>query len=339
MISAMEQSIVAPEENQEDRKLDTTLRPKRLSEYVGQSKVKENLKVFITASQKRKEPLEHVLIHGGPGLGKTTLATIIAHETSVPIRMTSGPAMERAGDLAAILTNLQEGEILFIDEIHRLNRTIEEMLYPAMEEFALDLIVGKGPGAKTLRLDLPRFTLIGATTRIGRLSSPLRDRFGVNFHLDFYEEGDIEKIIVRSAKILAIGIDSDAVKVIAKRSRRTPRVANRLLKRVRDFAQVKGDGKVTLEFANEALSMLDIDELGLDATDRKILHSIIEKFEGGPVGIEAIAAATSEDRETIEDVYEPYLLQVGMLDRTPKGRVVTKRAYDHLKMARPGVLL
>jgi Holliday junction DNA helicase RuvB len=335
----MEQSIVAPEENQEDRKLDTTLRPKRLSEYVGQAKVKENLKVFITASQKRKEALEHVLIHGGPGLGKTTLATIIAHETSVPIRMTSGPAMERAGDLAAVLTNLQEGEILFIDEIHRLNRTIEEMLYPAMEEFALDLIVGKGPGAKTLRLDLPRFTLIGATTRIGRLSSPLRDRFGVNFHLDFYEEGDIEKIIVRSAKILKIGIDSDAVKVIAKRSRRTPRVANRLLKRVRDFAQVKGDGKVTLEFANEALSMLDIDELGLDATDRKIIHSIIEKFEGGPVGIEAIAAATSEDRETIEDVYEPYLLQVGMLDRTPKGRVVTKRAYDHLKMARPGVLL
>lgn len=335
----MDPSVVAPEENQEDRTLDTTLRPKRLSEYIGQSKVKENLKVFMTASKKRKEPLEHVLIHGGPGLGKTTLATIIAREVGVPIRMTSGPAMERAGDLAAILTNLAEGEILFIDEVHRLNRTIEEMLYPAMEEFALDLIVGKGPGAKTLRLNLPRFTLIGATTRIGRLSSPLRDRFGVNFHLDFYEEDDIEKIITRSAKILGIGIDADAVKIIARRSRRTPRVANRLLKRVRDFAQVKGDGKITTGFAIEALSMLDIDEVGLDATDRKILHGIIEKFDGGPVGIEAIAAACAEDRETIEDVYEPYLLQVGMLDRTQKGRVVTKRAYDHLKLSRQGSIV
>ncbi len=322
--------VIEALEKGEDASLDLSLRPKKLRDFVGQRKVKDNLDIFMAAAMKRQEPLEHVLLHGPPGIGKTTLAHIIANEMKVNVRVTSGPAIEKAGDLGAILTNLDDGDVLFIDEIHRLNRIIEEVLYPAMEEYALDIVVGKGPLARTLRLDLPKFTLIGATTRVHLLSSPLRDRFGASFRLDFYDLGDIEKIIKRSAKILQVRADDEALAEIAKRSRRTPRVANRLLKRVRDYAQVKADGKISENLAREALQQLEIDDYGLDETDRKILTLIIDKFKGGPVGLNTVAAAISEDQSTLEEVYEPYLMQIGFLSRTPRGRVVTESAYLHL---------
>ncbi|MFH1837989.1 MAG: Holliday junction branch migration DNA helicase RuvB [Candidatus Kuenenbacteria bacterium] len=322
--------IIASKEKPEDKNLDLTLRPKKLSEYIGQEKIKQNLNIFIEAAKKRSEPIEHVLLYGPPGLGKTTLAHIIARETNGNIRVTSGPALERTGDLAAILTNLQDGDILFIDEIHRLNKTIEEVLYPAMEEYALDIVVGKGPSARTLRLDLPHFTIIGATTKISLLSSPLRDRFGAIYRLNFYEDFEIEKIIERAAKILSIEIEKQACREIAKRARKTPRIANRLLKRVRDFVQVKDEKIIKQNLAQEALSMLEVDHLGLDQVDRQILKVIIEKFKGGPVGLNTIAAAISEEMATIEDVYEPFLMQLGFLSRTPRGRVVTDLAYQHL---------
>lgn len=322
--------VIENKEKPQDVLFETTLRPKKLSEYIGQEKIKENLHIFMEAARKRKEPIEHVLLYGPPGLGKTTLGHIIASEMNVNIRVTSGPAIERSGDLAAILTNLQEGDVLFIDEIHRLNKVIEEVLYPAMEDFALDIIIGKGPSARTVRLGLPRFTLIGATTKFGQLSSPLRDRFGNVYHLDFYTNEEIGHILVRSARILNIEIDDVSVEEIARRSRKTPRIANRLLKRVRDYAQVKTSGTITNEGAKYALDMLEVDELGLDALDRKILRLLIEKFNGGPVGLNTIAAATAEEIDTIEDVYEPYLLQIGFLQRTPRGRVATPLAYEHL---------
>lgn len=326
----IEERIVAINESNGDRVLDQTLRPRTLGEYVGQNKIKENLAVFIGAAKKRGEPVEHVLLYGAPGLGKTTLAHVIANELGSNIRVTSGPAIEKTGDLAAILTNLQEGDILFIDEIHRLNRGVEEILYPAMEDYALDIIIGKGPSARTLRIDLPKFTIIGATTKASLLSAPLRDRFGSTYHLDFYELFDIEKIIERSAGILSVNVAPETLVEIAKRSRRTPRVANRLLKRVRDYCEVKGDGLVNNELCFSAFAMLEVDESGLDSVDRKILETIIEKFSGGPVGLNTIAAATGEDMATIEEVYEPYLIQLGFLDRSPRGRIVTDIAYRHL---------
>jgi holliday junction DNA helicase RuvB len=322
--------ITSSSEKIEDSKLDVTLRPQTFSEYVGQKKVKRNLDILIGAAKKRKEPIEHVLLYGPAGLGKTTLAHIIANETGSNIRVTSGPAIEKVGDLGSILTNLNDGDVLFIDEIHRLNKLIEEVLYPAMEDFKLDIIIGKGPSAKTLQLDLPRFTLIGATTRLGSISSPLRNRFGVIHRLDFYENEEIEKIIHRSSRILSIPIDSAGAKIISECSRRTPRVANRLLKRVRDCAQVENILEINKELSIRALKMLEIDELGLEPTDRNILETVIHKFGGGPVGIQTLSAATSEEIQTIEDVYEPYLLQIGFLARTPRGRVVTELAYKHL---------
>lgn len=330
--------IVTPGERAEDQTLDATLRPKKLGEFIGQQKVKDNLTIFMEAARKRDEPIEHVLLHGPPGIGKTTLAHIIASEMSVNVRVTSGPAIEKAGDLGAILTNLEDGDILFIDEIHRLNRIVEEVLYPAMEDYALDLVVGKGPSARTLRLDLPKFTLVGATTRVHLLSSPLRDRFGSVYKLDFYEHGDIEQIVGRSAGILDVAVEPEALQHIAGRARRTPRVANRLLKRVRDYAQVKADGKVTPGVALDALSQLEVDEEGLDEVDRKILATIIDKFGGGPVGLNTIAAVISEDQSTLEDVYEPYLMQIGFLARTPRGRVATEAAYKHLGKEPPSNL-
>lgn len=325
-----EERIVGATEKTEDRSLDAQLRPHTIEEYVGQEKIKENLQVFMQAARQRGEPLEHVLLYGPPGLGKTSLAHIIARAMGVNIRVTSGPAIERAGDLAAILTNLGDGDILFIDEIHRLNKVIEEVLYPAMEDYALDIVLGKGPSARTLRLDLPRFTLIGATTRLSLLSSPLRDRFGSTMRLDFYTDDEIGQILHRSSRILDIRTERDAVAEVARRSRRTPRVANRLLKRLRDYAQVKGDGVITPSLAAEALAMLDIDHLGLDDIDRRILLTIIEKFKGGPAGVQSIAAAVAEEMETVEEVYEPYLMQLGFLQRTPRGRTVTESAYRHL---------
>lgn len=322
--------IISTKESPEEIAFEKSLRPKKLSEYIGQNKVKDNLAIFMAAAKKRQEPIEHVLLHGCPGLGKTTLAHVIANEMGTNIKVTSGPAIERTGDLAAILTNLANGDILFIDEIHRLNKIIEEVLYPAMEDFALDIVIGKGPSARTLRLDLPKFTLIGATTRVSLISAPLRDRFGANFHLDFYQNEDIEKIIERNAKILNTEIEKAACQEIAQRARKTPRVANRLLKRVRDYAQVKADGQITKALAQEALALLEIDELGLDEIDRKLLKAIIEKFSGGPVGLNTLAAATSEEMETIEDVYEPFLMQLGFLNRTAKGRAATSLAYEHL---------
>jgi holliday junction DNA helicase RuvB len=322
--------VISGKSETEDGPLDASLRPKTLADFDGQNRVKENLNIAIAAAKGRGEALDHVLFYGPPGLGKTTLAFIIAAEMGVNLKITSGPAIERTGDLAAILTNLHAHDILFIDEIHRLNRTVEEVLYPAMEDFALDLIIGKGPGARSLRLNLPAFTLIGATTRFALLSPPLRDRFGSVFRLDFYDTGSIEAILKRSAHILGVKAEDDGIREIACRARGTPRVANRLLKRVRDYAQVKGKGIATGPIATEALTKLEVDPLGLDEIDRKVLHTIIEKFNGGPVGLETIAASISEDSDTIMDVYEPYLLQLGFLERTPRGRLATPLAYQHL---------
>ncbi len=325
-----EERIVSPNEQKSEDAFDFSLRPKTLGEYVGQEKVKANLEIAISAAKKRSEAMEHVLLYGAPGLGKTTLAHVISNEIGANIKVTSGPAIEKSGDLAAILTNLEEGDILFIDEIHRLNKSIEEILYPAMEDFALDIVMGKGPSARTLRLDLPHFTIIGATTMASLLSAPLRDRFGHIHHLDFYELDEMERIIRRSAKLLSVELDQGAANLIATRARKTPRIANRLLKRVRDYSQVKGSGYIDLEICEEAFKMMEVDILGLDHVDRKLLLTIINKFKGGPVGLNTLSAATGEDIDTIENVYEPYLLQLGFLDRSPRGRVVTENAYKHL---------
>jgi Holliday junction DNA helicase RuvB len=325
--------IISGKPSADDVSLDTNLRPRRLSDFIGQGKVKSNLEIAIAAAQKRKEPLDHILLYGPPGLGKTTLAYIIAVEMGVNIRVSSGPAIEHPGDLAAILTNLQKNDVFFIDEIHRLSRPVEEILYPAMEDFAIDIILGKGPGARSLRLSLPHFTLIGATTRYALMSPPLRDRFGVVYRLDFYDEPSIREILRRSAGILKIDIDEAGLSQIACRARGTPRVANRLLKRVRDYAQVMADGVITEPVAMEALSKLEIDQVGLDEIDHKVLRTIIEKFDGGPVGLETIAASISEEADTIMDVYEPYLIQLGFLERKPRGRVATRLACEHLGVA------
>ncbi|CAN5585847.1 Holliday junction branch migration DNA helicase RuvB [soil metagenome] len=329
------QRVVTPRAREEDRVQDRNLRPKRLDEYIGQERVKTSLSVFIEAARMREEPLDHTLLYGPPGLGKTTLAAIIAAEMGVNLRVTSGPAIERAGDLVSVLTNLKSGDVLFIDEIHRLSRIVEEVLYPAMEDFAVDIIIGKGPAARSMRINLPRFTLVGATTRLALMTGPLRDRFGSVMRLDFYDITATEEIIVRSARILGVPMNTDGAQAIAKRSRGTPRIANRLLKRVRDVAEVRGSSIIDQEVADIALTMLDVDELGLDEIDRRVLYTIIEKFEGGPVGIETIAAATSEEADTIMDVYEPYLIQLGFLQRTPRGRVATRRAYQHLNLTPP----
>ena len=326
----MNNRLVEPTFSEEDQGIETGLRPKWLNEYIGQDKAKEKLDIFIEAAKNRQEPLDHVLLNGPPGLGKTTLAGIIANEMGVNIKITSGPAIERPGDLASILTNLQKDDVLFIDEIHRINRSVEEILYPAMEDYSLDIIVGKGPSARSIRLDLNRFTLIGATTRTGMLSSPLRDRFGVILNLDLYDVESLTEIILRTGRILGIEVTTEGAEKIAQRSRGTPRIANRLVKRVRDFAEVRAGGIIDGKVAEEGLNLLEIDSYGLDALDRKILECMIFNFDGRPVGIDAIAAAAGEERITIEDVYEPYLMQIGFINRTPRGRVVTKKAYDYL---------
>lgn len=331
----MQNSSLEPAQKNNDQALDLTLRPKTWAEYVGQRKIKENLAIIIEAAKKRNEVIEHILLYGPAGLGKTTLANIIAREMNANLKVTSGPAIEKVGDLASLLTNLEPGDVLFIDEAHRLNKMIEEILYPAMESRVLDIIVGKGVSAKTIQLNLPPFTLIAATTRISLLSSPLRSRFGATFRLDFYNHADIVKILERSARILDLAAHPQAFEKIAQSSRFTPRVANRLLKRARDFAQVKGEGIVTEAFAKEALIMLDIDHLGLETADKRILEAIIHKFEGGPVGLQSLSAATSEEEDTILDIYEPYLLQLGFIERTPRGRVATRKAYEHFGLKFP----
>jgi Holliday junction DNA helicase RuvB len=326
----MAERMVSPKGKSEETGLDVRLRPQSLEEYIGQERVKANLGILIQAAKARGEPLDHVLIYGPPGLGKTTLAHVVANEMGVNFRITAGPAIERAGDLAAILTNLRQGDVLFVDEVHRLGRAIEEVLYPAMEDYCLDIVIGKGPGARSIRLKLPRFTLIGATTRLALMTAPLRARFGAVYRLDFYEPEAMRSIVERSARILGVTIDEAGIAEVAQRARGTPRVANRLLRRVRDFAEVRADGSITLAVARDALALLEVDPLGLDDIDRRVLRTIIEKYDGGPVGLDTIGAALSEEPDTIMDVVEPYLLQLGFLDRTPRGRVATRLAYEHL---------
>ncbi len=332
-LDSFDELIAPPAPNEEA--FEETLRPRKFSEYIGQNNIKKSLTLAITAAQKRKDPLDHILLYGPPGLGKTTLAGVIAREMNVSVRNTSGPAIERAGDLASVLTSLSDGDILFIDEIHRLPKLVEEVLYPAMEDYVIDIMLGKGPTAQSLRLDLPKFTIIGATTRFGALSGPFRDRFGLIHRLDYYNETEIKKILARSARIMGLEIDTKSLDELSRRARLTPRIANRLLKRVRDYTQVHGDGKITLQEVNPALDLLEVDELGLESADRRLLETLIDNFSGGPAGIEAIAAATHEERQTIEDVYEPYLLQIGFLERTTRGRKATSKAYSHLGRKEP----